>query len=50
MAKSFYSNVICDDTAARLKYYKWGEAFLPLSALMEKSLFIFWDYRDGQDG
>jgi len=43
----FIQDAICDDTVTTLKYYKRGEAFIPLSALMGKALFIFWVRQEG---
>jgi hypothetical protein len=43
-------DAICNNTVTTLKYYKRGEAFIPLSALMGKALFIFWVRQDGCDG
>jgi hypothetical protein len=43
-------DAICNNTVTTLKYYKRGEAFIPLSAFGGQALFIFWVYQDGWGG
>jgi hypothetical protein len=45
-----FQDSICDDTVTALKYYKQGEAYIPLSAPLEKALFIFGVRQDGCGG